>query len=261
MEKASAPKASLSVYVRTTIFYIVLVVFTIIFTSTATIFGPALPYEKRFKWIIQGYTKFVITWLKISCNIHYELYGTDNIPETPCIICSKHQSTWETFFLQTLFAPQTQVIKKELLNIPFFGWAFSLVEPIAIDRNNRKDAIKQVISQGTEKLNRGVWVLIFPEGTRIPPGEKKEFSRGGATLSKETGSPLLPVAHNAGEHWPNHSLLKHPGTIKVVFGPLIQPSGKAINQINSEVETWINHTVDNIRLVNSDADLLSYALK
>ncbi len=246
-----------SVYLRSAVFYVVLFVFTIVFTSTCTIIGPALPYKVRFRVIIQGYTKFVTEWLRICCKVDYRLEGLEHIPDQPCVIVSKHQSTWETFFLQTLFAPQTQVIKKELLAIPFFGWAFSLVQPIAIDRSNRKEAMKQVLEQGAEKLNNNVWVLVFPEGTRMNPGKTRPFSKGAAALAKHASRPMLPVAHNAGEHWPNDGYLKYPGTIRVVFGPPIHTQNKSVDELTRDAENWINNTVDEISAHQHETDILS----
>ncbi|MCG8613175.1 MAG: 1-acyl-sn-glycerol-3-phosphate acyltransferase [Pseudomonadales bacterium] len=252
-------KVPFSLYLRTALFYVVLVIFTFVFTSTAIIIAPALPYRTRFVIVIQGYTKFVINWLRICCNINYQIYGVENIPKDPCIIYSKHQSTWETFFLQTQFAPQTQVIKQELLKIPFFGWAFGLVEPIAIDRSNRKEAIRTVLREGTEKLNQGVWVLIFPEGTRVPTGRRKKFTRGGAKLAISSGKPLLPVAHNSGERWPNNSLLKYPGTVSLVYGQPIDPFGKTEDQLTQEAEHWINTTSEELNRCSAEDRLFSPA--
>lgn len=233
-------------YVRSALFYLVLFVFTLVHTSLAMVYGPALPYKKRFHYVIGNYTRFVISWLKICCGVQYDIIGKENIPDEACVIYSKHQSTWETFFLQNVFSPQVQVIKKELLAIPFFGWAFSMLAPIAIDRRNKKESMAQIIEQGKSRLDDNIWVLIFPEGTRVNPGDKKPFSKGAARLAVGAGKPILPIAHNSGEHWPNGKFLKYPGTIKVVIGEPIPSVGKTVDELNTLGERWIHDTVNEI---------------
>ncbi len=252
-EKKNTPTPDL--YVRSALFYLVLFAFTLLHTSLAMIYGPALPYRKRFHYVIGNYTRFVTHWLRICCGVDYQVIGKENIPDDACVIYSKHQSTWETFFLQTLFAPQVQVIKKELLSIPFFGWAFTMLAPIAIDRANRKEAMEQVISQGSERLNNNIWVLVFPEGTRVDPGQRKPFTKGAARLAVGTNKPILPIAHNSGEHWPNGRFLKYPGTIKVIIGEPIQSRGKSVDELNQLGERWINDTVNNISAIKADEAL------
>ncbi|WP_097459522.1 lysophospholipid acyltransferase family protein [Mangrovitalea sediminis] len=232
------------IYLRSGCFYLCFFLFTIVWSILAMIAGPTLPYNQRFRFIIGNYARAIMWLLRWCCDIHYHVSGLDNIPERPCVIYSKHQSTWETFFLQTLFAPQSQVIKKGLLAIPFFGWAFSLLAPIAIDREKRREAMEEVITQGKRRLDDGIWVLIFPEGTRVNPGERKPFSRGGATLAKESGYPLLPIAHNAGLFWPNNRFLKFPGTVRVVIGRPIAPDQLAVEALTATGERWINDTVE-----------------
>ncbi|MCP5169473.1 MAG: 1-acyl-sn-glycerol-3-phosphate acyltransferase [Hahellaceae bacterium] len=247
-------EASAELYVKSALFYLVLFTFTLVWTSMGMIIAPALPYRRRFNFIIGNYTRFVIHWLRLCCNVSYQVIGTENIPKEPCIIYSKHQSTWETFFLQTLFSPQAPVIKKELLSIPFFGWCFSLLAPIAIDRSKKREAMAQIISQGQERLEDNIWVLIFPEGTRVNPGERKPFSKGAARLSVTTGKPILPVAHNSGDHWPNQQFLKYPGQIKVVIGAAISPEGKTIETLNAEGEQWVNSTTQAIHVNSREQD-------
>lgn len=241
--------------VRSALFYLVLTVYTIFWASLSMIVGPFLPFRARYIFIIHWWTRFVMVWLRISCGITYVVEGKENIPQKPCILYSKHQSTWETFFLQTLFIPQTQVIKRELLSIPFFGWAFKLVSPIAIDRRDRRTAMNQVISQGKERLRDGIWVLIFPEGTRVNPGQRRPFTKGGARLAEASGYPLLPIAHNAGEHWPNNKFLKYPGQIRVVIGPQIHPAGKSADQMTEEGQRWIDETVERISRIKYQGEV------
>lgn len=182
---------------------------------------------------------YSIWWAKVVCGIRYEVIGRENIPDTPCVILSKHQSAWETLFLQVLFQPTSTVLKKSLLRIPFFGWGLALMEPIAIDRSQRSNALKEVIRQGVERLKEGKHVIIFPEGTRTRPGEQVEYSAGGAMLAVKAGVPALPVALNSGLYWPRGSLIKKPGVIRVVIGTPIDATQKSAKVINAESREWI----------------------
>lgn len=225
-------------YARSLVFYTLLVPFTIIWTSSALVYGPFLNYEQRCRIIIGGWCRCVMALLTACCGIRYEVTGREHI-QPGCIMYSKHESTWETFFIQTLIQPQTQVIKRELLNIPFFGWAFTLVDPIAIDRSNRKQAMQQLMEQGTKRLNDGISLMIFPEGTRVNPGDYKPFSLGGARLAIAADKPLVPIAHNAGDYWPHGKLIKYPGTIRMVIGQPISSRGQTPEQLTSTAEKWV----------------------
>jgi 1-acyl-sn-glycerol-3-phosphate acyltransferase len=156
---------------------------------------------------------------------------------------AKHQSTWESFFLCGFFQPLSQVVKRELLYVPFFGWAMAMLKPIAIDRSNPKAALKQLAKLGHKRLGQGAWVLVFPEGTRIPPGQIGKFSRGGASLAVNANLPVLPIAHNAGEFWPKRGWSKTPGTVQVVIGPLMYAEGtgpRAIAELNDRAFAWVS---------------------
>ena len=179
----------------------------------------------------------------MTCGIHYEVVGRENIPATNAIVLCKHQSAWETLVLPLCLPPLAFVIKRELLWIPFFGWGLALMEPIAIDRGVRRKAIYQLLAQGRERLEAGRWVVVFPEGTRVSAGSKGTYSLGGALLAQRTGYPVVPVAHNAGEYWPRRRFLKRPGTIQLTFGPVIESTGKSAAEINALAESWIEKTV------------------
>jgi 1-acyl-sn-glycerol-3-phosphate acyltransferase len=150
------------------------------------------------------------------------------------VVLCRHESTWETLFLQTLLAPQATIIKRELLWIPFFGWAFALNKPIAIDRGSPRSALKRLITTGTERLRDKIWVVLFPEGTRMPAGEIGRFQVGGAALASAADVPLLVIVHNAGCHWPAHQIRKTPGVIEVRILPPIQPNGRDGKQITEQ---------------------------
>jgi 1-acyl-sn-glycerol-3-phosphate acyltransferase len=189
--------------------------------------------------IIAGWARFVVRWLGLACGLNYRVIGAENIPDHPCVILAKHQSAWETIAFQAIFPPQIWVLKRSLLLIPFFGWALWALKSIAIDRSAGREALKQLVSQGKDRLALGLSVVVFPEGTRIAPGEKGKYQIGGAWLATHTGATVLPVAHNAGEYWRKNSLLKHPGTITVSVGKPINATGMKADELNKMVEDWI----------------------
>lgn len=211
---------------------------TVVVFAILCLFTFPFPFSVRYGFLSQ-WARFNLWWLALTCGVRYQVEGRENIPELNAIIMSKHQSTWETLALQAIFPPQVWVMKRELLKMPFFGWGLAMLEPIAIDRKARGKARQQLIEQGTERLKNGRWVVIFPEGTRIAPGQKGRYALGGASLAESSGYPVVPVAHNAGEFWPRGQFIKQPGTIQVRIGPAIDSKGKSIEAINAEVEAWI----------------------
>jgi 1-acyl-sn-glycerol-3-phosphate acyltransferase len=201
-----------------------------------------LPFPTRYRFIRQ-WARLQVFLLKIICGLDYRVEGRAHLPEGAAIIMSKHQSAWETIVFQEIFPPQTWVLKRELIWIPLFGWALALTRPIAIDRGAGRQAIEQVIEQGRERLQSGIWVVVFPEGTRVSPGARRRFGIGGAVLAAETGYPVVPVAHNAGSYWPRRGFLKRPGTVRVVIGPAIDSHGKSADEIRRLAEMWIENTM------------------
>jgi 1-acyl-sn-glycerol-3-phosphate acyltransferase len=201
----------------------------------------AFPYSLRYK-VITSWSHFIIWWAKVSCGIQYEVQGMENLPTKNAIILCKHQSAWETLFLQTILGQQTWVLKKQLLKIPFFGWALSLIEPIAIDRE-KSSSIRQLLEQGEQRLKQGRWVVIFPEGSRIAVGKTGRYSRSGAVLAKGSGYSIVPIAHNAGVLWPKEAFVKKSGKITVVIGPEIQVQGLTTDEIHDKAKNWIEETM------------------
>lgn len=230
--------SSLVSLLRTVTFYCSMVVWTGFWTILMILVIRLFPFRKRHLFV-KTWAIVTVNLCRFICGVRWEVSGREHIPEQPCVVISNHQSTWETFFLQTLLTPQTQVVKQELLKIPFFGWALASTKPIAIDRSDVRKSLHQVRDQGKESLKRKVWVLIFPEGTRVKPGQLGKFSRGGAGLAQATESDILPIAHNAGHYWPMDSWLKKPGTIKVAIGPTIKTTEISVAEANDQARDWI----------------------
>jgi 1-acyl-sn-glycerol-3-phosphate acyltransferase len=174
--------------------------------------------------------------------IRPKVIGLENMPAEPCVILAKHQSAWETMTVQDLVpkgAFCVFVLKKELLSIPLLGWGLAAMKMISIDRAAGKDALDQVVTQGRERLQQGFYVVLFPEGTRVPPGEKRRYKPGGAYLATHVGCKVVPVAHDAGELWPRQAFLKKPGTITMSVGPAFDATGMSEQEVNQRAEQWI----------------------
>ncbi|MFW5723313.1 MAG: lysophospholipid acyltransferase family protein [Halochromatium sp.] len=200
--------------------------------------------RQRLMAIALHWQRAVLWGLRRLCGIDYRVQGEAHLLEgRGQIILSNHQSAWETIALGRLLPmPQTWVMKQELLRIPFFGWALSLFEPIAIDRSAGRQAMRQLLTVGAERLARGHCLVIFPEGTRVAPGASKRFGLGGALLAERPGAPVVPIAHNAGCFWGRQTLGKYAGTIDVVIGPPIETQGLSAQEINRRAEDWIRTT-------------------
>jgi 1-acyl-sn-glycerol-3-phosphate acyltransferase len=203
-----------------------------------------LPPVPRFRFIT-GWCCIMLIAARWICGIRHRVIGGENIPppSEPHVVMSKHSSTWETLALNFLFPPLAFVAKKELLSIPFFGWAFTLASPITIDRKAGKDAMEQIVKQGRERIRQGFWIVVYPEGTRIRAGTRAHYKTGGARLAIALGLPVVPVAHNAGYLWPKGMRGKRPGTLTVSIGPPIPSAGKDMQSLTSEVEAWIENEV------------------
>ncbi|MBZ4201364.1 MAG: 1-acyl-sn-glycerol-3-phosphate acyltransferase [Methylotenera sp.] len=223
-------------FLRASLFFIGQVITAPIFTLIAVLAWPLNPILRN--QLISGWARSMIWWLKFTCNIRHEITGLENIPDTPCIILSKHQSTWETFAFQAIFPTQVYVLKRELLWIPIFGWGLAMTSPIAINRASGREALKQLVSKGQARLAQGLWVVIFPEGTRIRPQQHGKFHIGGAWLACHTKTPVLPVAHNAGHCWPK-GFIKKPGVIKLHIGKPIDTQALKADTLNLQVQAWI----------------------
>jgi len=204
-----------------------------------------LPRIPRYRFIA-GWCALMLVGARWICGIRVRVVGRENLPPIPHIILCKHSSTWETLYLTRCFPPLSYVAKKELLSIPFFGWAFTLASPITIDRSAGQDAMTQIVRQGRERVADGFWIVIYPEGTRIPAGTRVRYKTGGARLAIDLGVPVLPVAHNAGWLWPKGRMGKRPGIVTLSIGPAISPQGKDPATLMREVEDWIEREVERL---------------
>ena len=197
------------------------------------------PLHVRYAFTI-CWPRMVIWAARVLCGIRWEVRGLEHLPDGPAILLSKHQSTWETFWLPSYMPRELcYVFKRELLWIPFFGWGIGLLQMIHIDRNRGRDAFESVVRQGRRRLDEGRWIIMFPEGTRTPVGGQGKYKSGGARLAVRTGTPVVPIAVNAGECWPKHRFVKTPGVVTVSIGAPIATAGRDVEVVNAEVERWI----------------------
>ena len=223
--------------IRSFLFAIILAIVTIPYALFGILIFWAPPMTRH---------RLITTWVPIMMwvirhvlGIRYRVIGRENLPATASVVLSKHQSAWETIALQQILPPLCYVLKRELLRVPFFGWGLASIPGIAIDRAAGKDAMSQVVEQGRARLKEGLWVVVFPEGTRVAPGTTRRYKPGGAILAKRAGVPVVPVAHNAGEFWKRNAFIKRPGEIVVSIGPVITVKGEKAEAVNERAEAWI----------------------
>lgn len=233
--------SQLSLFIRS-LFFSIFSITSMFMYGFICLFLYLFPLEIRFR-SIYAYLRFYLWVLKAVCHIDYEVIGLENIPRDRVgIILSKHQSTFETFAIPLYFKEITPIAKRELIWIPFFGWGLGLSKPILINRSDKRSAMMQIIQKGQERLNEGRWIMFFPEGTRVPYGKVGQYKLGGTRLAVATGAPIIPIALNSGRYWPRRKFIKHPGTIKIVIGPLLESKGKTPEELLSQTKTWIEKT-------------------
>jgi len=207
-----------------------------------------VPFKGRHKGYLLAvsWVRVVMRMLKSICKLDYRVTGAENIPESGAVVYLKHSSAWETIAELLVFPEQSWVLKKEIKWIPFVGTGVAALNAIAIDRSAGRRSVTQVIEQGKQRLAQGYFVMIFPEGTRVPIGTERRYGASGALLAIEAGVPLIPVTHNAGYFWPRRSWIKYPGTIDMVIGQPISSDGKTAQQLNQEARTWIEGTLEKL---------------
>lgn len=224
------------------VFTVFLFLWTFFYSIFFTIACTMLRFPQRFA-LVRVWARVLLTALKLICRLDHRVEGLENLPRGNHIALWKHSSSWETIAMSLVFPRQVWVLKRELTWIPAVGWGIQQVHAIAIDRKSGRSAVSQVVTQGKHRLAEGDWIIIFPEGTRMPPGHTRRYGVSGALLAAETGKLLVPVAHNAGAFWPRRGLLKKPGTIRVVIGKPVAAAGRDPREVNAEVQSWIQATV------------------
>lgn len=232
-------------FLRSLLFLLILLIVTPPFTLLFILVSLPLSHHARLR-LARPWVKFAIWLVKHVLGIPYRLRGAENLPDRPVIVFAKHQSAWETLVLQEIFKDAIFVWKKEIRRLPFFGWALAMTPMIEIDRGAGKEAVRHLIEQGRSRLDDGYTIIIFPEGTRAPPGGKNRYKGGGALLAAATGVPVVPVALNSGEFWGRNALFKKSGLATVSIGPAIDPQGLSASEILLRAEHWIEHEMRNI---------------
>ncbi|MDP3083989.1 MAG: lysophospholipid acyltransferase family protein [Rubrivivax sp.] len=201
--------------------------------------------SNRVYWLCAGWLKVAIWGARVICGVRYRVLGMSHLPaatdtKAAVLLASKHQSTWETFAYPALMShPLAYVFKRELLYVPFFGWAMGRMDMIHIDRSKRAEAWNKVAQQGKRIMGLGGWVIMFPEGTRAPRGGQGVYKSGASRLAIATGTPIVPIAVSSAKCWPRKSFLLRPGLVEVSIGQPIAPAGREPEELMREVETWI----------------------
>lgn len=229
-------------FLRMVAFYSGLVVITLFFGTIVTLLALPLPYKARFHCIISGWCYSLLFWMRLTCGVSYEVIGREHLQRRPAVVLSKHSSRWETIALAVIISTPTLIVKKEFLKFPFIGWSARLCELISIDRSKGTQALKELIAKGKQALNKGRQIMMFPEGSR----QSSEYKKGGIMLARAANVPIIPIAHNAHECWPNRQFYLTPGKIRVVIGTPIEVEGKTANELLDSVRNWIEGQVATI---------------
>jgi len=219
-----------------------LFLFTFFYAIFFVIACSMLPFPRRFT-LARFWGHTLLTVLRWTCRLDYVIEGRENLPPGNHIALWKHSSSWETIAMAVVFPRQVWVLKRELLWIPFVGWGIRQLHAIAINRKTGGSAVSQVVEQGKQRLAEGDWIMIFPEGTRMPPGQTRKYGVSGTLLAREAGHLVVPVAHNAGHYWPRRGLFKRSGTIRLVIGPPIDPKGADPREVNERAQQWIESKI------------------
>lgn len=231
---------------RAVLFYIITSILIFIFTIALYL---ALPFPFKARLFLSRAWSFSILWsAKLICGLDYEVQGKEYLPKTPVIFLSKHQSAWETMTFQYLLPPNCFVCKDSLLKIPFLGWAIRICRQIPINRNAGIKAFKKIIDLGKQRLQNGLSIIIFPEGTRVAPKTNPKFYKTAASLAKAENTPVFPIAHNSGSCWRRNSFLKYPGKIIIIIGPSIDTENLSADEINDQAYEWIKTTMSQIEI-------------
>ena len=226
---------------RSALFYVGYLSSGMLASILACLIGPFIGLDKRLK-LFSLWPRFTNWFLNLTCGIKVNVIGKENLPSGPCVIVSNHQGQWETFSMQYLFHPLCTLLKRELLFIPLWGWAMKMLHPIGINRDKPKQAILQTLEEGSERLKRGMFVLLFPEGTRVKAGRVGSYARSGFELAKRNNVKVLPLCHNSGDCWPAHKFIKKSGTINLHIGKpfYVEDSKESAEDVRQWVEEKLN---------------------
>lgn len=227
-------------YTFRSLLFVLFMAVTVVPWATAVVLASIVVPGRIVYRMCVGWLTFSIWGAKVICGVHARLHGFDRLPDEPVVLLPKHQSTWETFAFPGLMPhPLCYVFKRELLWIPFFGWAMARMDMIHIDRSRRSEAWRRVLEQGRRFMAKGHWVIMFPEGTRAARGERGSYKSGGTRLAIDCGVPVLPVAVTSARCWPRKTFTLRPGVIDVSVGPAIASTGRKPEELMREVERWI----------------------
>lgn len=226
-------------FLRSVLFALGQVTTLVLFSLLGQLTRP-FSFKARYQFM-HYWAKFCLFWVRWTCGVKYRVHGAEHINAKEAgLILARHESAWETLAFQAIFPRQAYVLKRELLKIPFFGWGMALLNPIAIDRGAGRKALNQLVKEGTARLQQGDWVVVFPEGTRMPAGELGKINIGGAMLATKAKAPVYLVAHNAGTYWPKNSFIKKPGTIDVFISPPLDVAEMSASEVNQQIENWLS---------------------
>jgi 1-acyl-sn-glycerol-3-phosphate acyltransferase len=234
------------VSLRSSIYFAAMILSIVLYGLGIVTLGMFLPLSARDR-MAASWGRSNLWLMKVICGLKYRIHGTENLPRHAAIVMCKHQSTWETISLKAILPPQQSwILKQELMRIPVFGWALAAIPNIPIDRSAGRQAVKQIVERGMELLEQDRVIVIFPEGTRTAPGEKRKYGIGGSLLAEKSGYPVIPIAHNAGIFWRRRGWKKYPGTIDMVVGEAFDPEGMKASEITRRVEAWIEGEVEKL---------------
>jgi 1-acyl-sn-glycerol-3-phosphate acyltransferase len=231
--------------IRSSLFYIGYYSVTVFLSIFFILLFPVLPPKGRHMFAAL-WCNFILGWLRLCCGVKYQIHGIENLPKSPAIVIANHQSSWETILFYKLIFPVSPILKKELTEIPFWGWSMRLLKPIAIDRSKPREAGRSLLVQGIDRIRSGNSIIVFPEGSRSDWGSVRRFSRGGAKLALAADTDIIPIAHNAGYCWPARRFIKRPGLVTVVIGERVALDSRNASELTADIEHWIREKVEEL---------------
>lgn len=219
-------------------------------TIAGSLWGVALwplPHRIRYFFAVRCWAVANLWLLRVICGVGWEVRGARRLPDKPSVVLMKHSSAFDIIVQAVLFPRQIWLLKRELLWVPLFGWALAAIGCVGVDRARGGRAIRSVVRACKGRVEQGLWVMVFPEGTRMAPGETGNYAPGGAMIAGAARCPVVPVAHNASDYWPRRSALKKPGTISIVIGPPLDSRSLAARELTRKAKTWIEEEVRMLR--------------